>query len=151
MAHALIIYPAEYTIITKSHFGQFIRRVFSSVGTRFIDDRVCLAMNNFASGKKGNRKGMRGDHIQLICTLSVASFNIHCVAKSFLWKHIRRHMTGPICPKVISIETTYPWLSSEWKRQRINSDFLGGLIKYICALCLIADWRHIPVQLLENC
>lgn len=29
------------------------RQVFSSVGTSFIDDRVCLAMNNFALGKKG--------------------------------------------------------------------------------------------------
>lgn len=51
MAYALIIYPAEYVIITESHFGRFTCQVFSSVGTRRSD--VCLAMNNFAPSKKG--------------------------------------------------------------------------------------------------
>lgn len=144
MAHVLIIYPAEYTIITGSHFGRITHQVLRSVGTRFIDNRVCLTMNNFAFGKKGWAK--EGKWVAVTVNLQalrgVAQIFI-AWEKSYPNRHAVKTRESTICGTESYITRDHSYATSERTGVTINKfhDSLGGLIKCIRASCLIADWH----------
>lgn len=76
----LIIHPAELAIIIESRLARLTPGYFSDVGTRFIDYRVCLAMNNFAARRKrrviGSMEEERRDPGPQVAPLSAASIPV---------------------------------------------------------------------------